>query len=209
MSTPQPIPIPLGYLPRKPWVCDASFAVPGVQSIASVSACLNELVVLNPPEYGFINSGFHYPTAAAARAAARRANAQGEEIHATLLFPLVFDHGRTVLITAHLSPPANPAVPLPDTAAPSDTAFESLGLDVVALAHPSSDHTVQQPLEWIAFGCSPLSCNGLGREYAVNRRCLLDRWDDAVNAATRFAIEVPEPGPYVIVEIRRTIRELD
>lgn len=208
MSTPQPIPIPLGCLPRKPWVCDSSFAVPGVQSVASISGCLNELVVLNPPEYGFINSAFHYPTAVAARAAARRANAQGEEIHATLLFPLVFDHGRIVPITAQLSPPTSVAVPVPDAAAPSDIVFESLGLDVVALAHPSSDHTVQQPLVWIAFGCAPLSCNALGRECPVNPRCLLDRWDDAVNAATRFAIEEPEPGPYVIVEIRRAIQKV-
>lgn len=53
------------------------------------------------------------------------------------------------------------------------------------------------------FECSPLSCNGMAREIAVNRFCLIDTLDAAIAAAQRFAIEQPEPGEYYVLEVLR------
>jgi len=53
------------------------------------------------------------------------------------------------------------------------------------------------------FECSPLSCNGMAFEAAVNEFCLLDRLTDAVEFARRCALEQPEPGSYFVVEVWR------
>jgi len=53
----------------------------------------------------------------------------------------------------------------------------------------------------LGFGCSPLSCNGMAEEIAVNEFCLIDDLETALAAARRFGVEQPEPGPFVIVEV--------
>jgi hypothetical protein len=79
---------------------------------------------------------------------------------------------------------------LPDE--PDLSNYRSLGYDIVeAPGTPSV----------LGFGCSPLSCNGMAEEIAVNRYCLLDDLDNAFAIAKRFGAERPEPGPYVIVEV--------
>jgi len=62
---------------------------------------------------------------------------------------------------------------------------------------------VQSPgkLSILGFGCSPLSCNGMADEIAVNRYCPLDELDNAFPVARRFGVERPEPGLYVIIEV--------
>lgn len=202
MNLEQPAPVLLGYRPRKPWVANATFGMPGVTAVASVSSCMTSLLAPDPPEFERLNSALHYPTVQEARAAARRAGEENGEIHATLLYSLVFDGEHIDPVQLRLTHPAAETVP----ASLSPDPFETLGLDIVALVHPSSDHTTGKPLEHIAFGCAPLSCNGLGKNFPVNRWCLLDRWDDAVHAATQFVREESEPGPFVIVEIRRVVR---
>lgn len=81
-------------------------------------------------------------------------------------------------------------------------AWESLGFDAVGLqaAWPAQNGYAPQMAMWM---CAPLSCNGMAKEYEVNRWCLLDRLEDAMTAARRFAMEEPEPGPYVVVEVLR------
>lgn len=53
------------------------------------------------------------------------------------------------------------------------------------------------------FECSPLSCNNMAKEFAVNRHCLVDDLDQAGSVAERFAVEEPEPGPYYVIEVWR------
>lgn len=78
-------------------------------------------------------------------------------------------------------------------ARPDLSAYERLGYDLLEVTHGT-------------FGCSPLSCNGMANEIPVNRWCLLDTLEAAVETALRFGREQPEPGDYVIVEVWRSSR---
>jgi hypothetical protein len=51
------------------------------------------------------------------------------------------------------------------------------------------------------FECSPLSCNGAAKQFAVNSRCLFRSVDDAIAAAQAFAEGHWEPGPLCVVEV--------
>jgi hypothetical protein len=53
------------------------------------------------------------------------------------------------------------------------------------------------------FECSPLSCNGMAGEVAVNRFCLMDALEEAIAFAQRCAREEPEPGPFYVIEVLR------
>lgn len=79
---------------------------------------------------------------------------------------------------------------LPRDAAPLD--FYTLGYDVVER---------NAAMGILGFGCSPLSCNGMAKNIPVNEYCLFDDLDAALDAARRFGVEQPEPGPYVVIEV--------
>ncbi len=81
--------------------------------------------------------------------------------------------------------------------------FDFLGYDVVSGRCGGGQNAQSADLAPVmaGFDCSPLSCNSMAREHPVNRNCLLDRWEDAVVAAIRFAKEEPEPGPYYIFAV--------
>ena len=82
---------------------------------------------------------------------------------------------------------------------PDLSSYQCLGYDIV------ESHPLKTTI--LGFGCSPLSCNGMAEEIAVNRYCLLDDLDNACAVATRFGVEQPEPGPYVVIEVlSRTVR---
>lgn len=82
-----------------------------------------------------------------------------------------------------------------DSSAPNLDDYDPLGYDVLQVQ--------SEPCVW---GCSPLSCNGMAREAAVNRFCLLDRLDEAVEVGYEFGLQPPEPGEYVLVEVLRRRR---
>lgn len=69
--------------------------------------------------------------------------------------------------------------------------YVSLGFDAV---HKYMDGI-------LGFECSPLSCNGLAKEWPVNRHCLLDDLETAIKAAEQFSIDQPEPGMYYVAEV--------
>lgn len=56
-----------------------------------------------------------------------------------------------------------------------------------------------------AVECSPLSCNRVSKEVAVNRFCLIDEFDRALDLAAKFGAQaIPvEPGPYYLFEVWR------
>ena len=49
--------------------------------------------------------------------------------------------------------------------------------------------------------CSPLSCNGLASEIAVNEHCLLDTFESAKAVIEAGKLEGCEPGPYRILAV--------
>jgi hypothetical protein len=104
----------------------------------------------------------------------------GFAMFAYRLLPARFKHGRTSSLTIRDFPVDR----LP-------AGFVSLGFDVVSMDASSS------------FECSPLSCNGLAGEVAVNRYCLVEDLGEAMALADRFSREEPEPGPYYVLEVLR------
>jgi len=49
--------------------------------------------------------------------------------------------------------------------------------------------------------CSPLSCNGLANDFAVNERCLFNSFEEAYASLERGEFKDSEPGPYRIVAV--------
>jgi hypothetical protein len=72
---------------------------------------------------------------------------------------------------------------------PLSDEFEQLGFDVASRSVAPE------------FECSPLSCNGLAGEVAVNEFCLIGSLAEALSFARRCAIEQPEPGIYFVIGI--------
>src|SRR5262249_10854815 len=52
-----------------------------------------------------------------------------------------------------------------------------------------------------AAECSPLSCNGVGAELAVNSHCLLPTLEAAIRALDEGRFENSEPGPYRVIAV--------
>jgi hypothetical protein len=74
---------------------------------------------------------------------------------------------------------------------PIPASFRSIGFDAVSKYMDSV----------LGFECSPLSCNALAPEWPVNRHCLLESLEVAVQAAERFSVDQPEPGMYYVAEV--------
>jgi len=55
--------------------------------------------------------------------------------------------------------------------------------------------------------CSPLSCNSLAANIAVNRHCLFDTFEQAVEALQAGAFDNSEPGPFRIFAVYRVSAE--
>jgi hypothetical protein len=106
------------------------------------------------------------------------------ELYAWKLFPFEFDDAErrpAVLPSLHVQP-------LP-------ASFELLGYDIVSRYSSGS-----------CFECSPLSCNHLAEEIAVNRHCLLADAPTALRLASEFETMGGEPGPCLVVEVWRQRR---
>ena len=72
-----------------------------------------------------------------------------------------------------------------------------LGHDVVCWGHRLAVSVLP------AFGCSPLSCNGMATRVKVNASCLVDELEQATQLPVLFYREHCEPGPYVIAQVWR------
>jgi hypothetical protein len=75
---------------------------------------------------------------------------------------------------------------------PDLSEYRTLGYDIVE---------APLTLSVLGFGCSPLSCNGMAGEIAVNQYCLVEDLDNAFAIAKRFGARGVEPGPYAIIEV--------
>jgi hypothetical protein len=79
------------------------------------------------------------------------------------------------------------AAPLPDD-------YEKLGFDAVSRSI--------SPM----FECSPLSCCGAAESMPVNRHCLFETLEKAIDGAKAFSSGPWEPGPYYVLEVYRRRR---
>ena len=76
--------------------------------------------------------------------------------------------------------PTNIETPLDETLA---------GFDVVTFSMQNSPE------------CSPLSCNGVAANVNVNKHCLIDSLDYAIDSLENGVFDDAEPGPYRIIEV--------
>jgi hypothetical protein len=171
----------VGYFSKKTavpagWSTSATSA--HVTEICSVSGC-----VATPPE-GWIDHRLHnewgfFNTQLDAELVVP-SGCDGFTVFAYRLLAVQFAHGRSKrLAIGDLS-----VEPMP-------YGFMSLGFDVV-------NKTVSA-----FFECSPLSCNGMANEVAVNRFCLVEDLVEAIALADRFSRDEPEPGPYYVLDVLR------
>lgn len=174
-------PILIGYFPKKRLRTPEWLSGTAADEVCSVSECLAP----GPPdwiEHWIHNDWGYFNSAADARSVIPDGDSEYQLLGLALL-PLKFENGDS----SAMEMGAPPVEPLPDS-------FTPLGFDVVSKSASFS------------FECSPLSCNLMAQQIPVNRYCLLDELEQAMQAATRFSIEQPEPGAYYVIQVHRLDR---
>jgi hypothetical protein len=171
-------PLLIGYFPRRSDLPAKWSLSTNVAELCSVSHCLNPAPENWVEHWRHNDLGFFNTRQDAL--AILPPDAAGFSLFAYRLLPIRYlkDQEQPVEITAQNVEPLPPS-------------FISLGFDVV-------NKTLSA-----FFECSPLSCNDMADEVAVNRFCLLETLDEAIAFAERCAREEPEPGPFYVVEVLR------
>jgi hypothetical protein len=174
----------LGYLakklvPRPDWL-----ASPNVEFIASVSECSSPAPPNRIDLWKHNNVGL-YDSEALARTILPEETSTEYTILAYQASPIAYHDGRPY----DWNPWTNA-----ETAAPElDPEFDKhLGFDIVG-------HTTGG-----FFECSPLSCNGVAKEIAVNRFCLVDDLQQAMDLAKNFSRPESHVEPaygYIVVSV--------
>ncbi len=159
-----------------------------VREIASVSGCLSRRP-RNWTERWDFNRSTCWDDETSALAAVPAKAASQFRLFCYRLVPILFSSSAEPLAVSidDLFDDGLPYPPKP----PDLSRYLSLGYDVVE----------SPPSPILGFGCSPLSCNGMAKEIAVNAFCLIDDIGIALATAKRFGNEQPEPGPYVVVQV--------
>lgn len=168
----------VGYFPKSTKVPAGWSASDLVKEICSISDCVNS----SPP--GWIDHWLHnewgfFNTEMDAKLVVPPGSAE-YSVFAYRMLPVRFVHGRAERLKIGEL-----------VVEPIAANFVSLGFDVVNKVYSAF------------FECSPLSCNFLANEVAVNDFCLIDDFERAVSLADRFSREEPEPGPYYVLEVLR------
>jgi hypothetical protein len=172
-------PILIGYFPKRTLRHPDWPEVAGVEEICSVSSCISE----DPDEWiekWRHNHFYVYDSPDLAWDIVREGERSEFDLYAYKLFPVMFESGQQKPFDIS----ALNALPLPDS-------FVRLGFDVVSRNGGA------------AFECSPLSCNSMAEQIAVNRHCLIDDPATALQHAAEFEAVGCEPGPYFVVEVWR------
>lgn len=81
-----------------------------------------------------------------------------------------------------------PAVDVPSSAVARPAGLVFRGFDVTCFHSGPPD-------------CSPLSCNSGAKDFAVNRHCLLDTLEQALDVALSIDGGAYEPGPYGVLAV--------
>lgn len=174
-----PSPVFLGFRAKQPWAPTPNWLQSGaahVERVCSVADCL-----ATPPagwvdRWDFNRAGCYSTEAAALAAVPEDLRGRFE----------VFAYWMVAENVQNLFNPGLPPLP----ASTELGSYTVIGYDVAA---PVPDS--------FGFDHSPLSCNQMAQEVAVNRYCLIDRLEDALDAARRFNAEQPEPGEYVVIQV--------
>ena len=176
----------IGYLPKRIVHATGDADAPrfrGAEEICSVSECFSK----SPS--GWVGCWLHntatwlFDDPGAAWWVVPEVERERYRLYAYRLLPTLFhDSGKET----GLALPEIKAMPIP-------TSFVRIGYD--AVVRQLDDPHIG------SFGCSPLSCNYMAEEYAVNRYCLVDDLDTALTMARDFATGNCEPGPYCVVEV--------
>jgi len=172
-------PILLGYFPKRRTIATPEMNLgASVREIASVSNC----IASGPPDWiedWSHNSAFFYDSPAAAWQIVPLADVESYNVYGYELCSEPYG-------PSHVAPIDTAVQPAPLTAS-----FRPLGFDVVSRDYASS------------FECSPLSCNGMASEVAVNDFSLIPNFEEALEFAKRCGESQPEPGEYVVVRVWR------
>jgi hypothetical protein len=168
----------VGYFPKQRTSVPDGYDLPGAEEIASVSECM-----ASGPE-GWVdlwkhNDAFLYNSPEQAWAVVPIDDVANYHMHAYKFASRVYGRDHAEPIEIQVTP-----IEIPQS-------FVRLGYDVV-----SRDYSA-------TFECSPLSCNAMAREVPVNEFCLFEDLASAVQFAERCAVEQPEPGSYLVVEVWR------
>lgn len=150
-----------------------------VSRIASVSECIAKRPEGWVDRWDF-NAASLYHSVDAADAATAGLDMSIYRLFAYAIVPIRFDHyGGEVMVTAE-SLFGDGFVPVQ----PPAKGFTFLGYDVIQRwAEREPGHADSRALGG-GFGCSPLSCNKLSREFDVSANCLLRSWEEARRSST-------------------------
>jgi hypothetical protein len=173
----------IGYFPKRTVRRPDWLRAAGVEEVCSVSTCVSR----GPGDWiqrWRHNALWVYDSPALAWSIVPEGSRHELDLYAYRMYPVEWVAGTP-------RPLAMPA--LPDLE-PLDASFERLGHDVVSRSAGTS------------FECSPLSCNSLAREHAVNRHCLIEDAAGALRLAGEIERRGGEPGPYCVVEVWRPRR---
>lgn len=178
----------IGFLARKVPPRPDFLARAPIDDVCSVSECLSPGAP--DPNYRRNSAGF-YDTEALAWSLVPEAEADAYTLFAYRALSIRFD--------GEDSEPWSPADEWPGLAAHGDlSAYAPIGYDIVSCSGGAG----------VEFECSPLSCNSIANEQAVNQHCLVDDVEVAMELGRLFAGEgVPvEPGSYFVIEVLRRKR---
>jgi hypothetical protein len=182
-------PVLIGYMAKRTAHRPSWLRAPDVTEICSASWCISkthDAYFTNE----HINEASLFDSEGLAWGAVPEAVRGQFSMYAFALFPMTFEAmGDTTRTIPGLS------------VEPLSLKFRSLGFDAVSDSGMSGP--VDRKPEAICFECSPLSCNSKAEIMATNPYCLLDSYEEASQAARKFAQGQAEPGPYLVVEVFR------
>ncbi|MCH9673149.1 MAG: hypothetical protein K0U93_17055 [Gammaproteobacteria bacterium] len=189
--------IPAGYLRKSVVTCPGWLANDGVDDIYSVSGCVSSDFVEDYVPFWGHNGYWLFDSPEEIDAVANQAKTglNGTTLFYYELYPYAFVaaesepkpmaegtacHGRWEAVSPESSLSTSVAVP---------KRRQLWGYDIVT--HHNGP------------GCSPLSCNSLATQIAVNRHCLLPTLDATTSALIEGRVVECEPGPYRIYAVYR------
>lgn len=174
--------IPAGYLYKRISPQTESLKRSGIANIFSLSGCMSK-DFLDYVQFWKHNRYWLFDTPDAMKALALQHSADLSQ--ATLFYYEAYEREYDEETRSWSPLPPEPTI-FTDVRPPEKKSLQ--GFDVVCCGHMSP-------------GCSPLSCNGIANEVAVNRHCLFDSLDQAKQALETGKFEKSEPGPYRIFAV--------
>ncbi len=184
----------LGYRAREKCPKPDWLTVDNVEEIASVSTCIVPSIAVPWTPQAQNMMGFH----ATPEEAKHSVDTNRYFIDGYRLLDVQYQEGvprKQTIAECFRASMSEDAREVRDLRLPIAKGFRILGYDAVSRS------------VGLSFQHSPLPCNGMAKEIPVNRYCLIDRLEDAIEAARRFSIGEAEPGTYYVVEVWREVVE--